>query len=40
MTDEGSKPGILSRVVQTIAALIRLKPVWNDGAFLSVPKYD
>ena len=41
-TDEGSKPEILSRIAQTIAALIfsrtaqttaaltRLKPVWND----------
>ena len=30
MTDEGSKPEILSRIVQTPAALTRLKPVWND----------
>ena len=28
ITDEGSK--ILSRIAQTIAALTRLKPVWND----------
>ena len=28
--DEGSKPEILSRKAQTIAALTRLKPVWND----------
>ena len=28
--DEGSKPEILSRIAQTIAALTRLKPVWND----------
>ena len=27
--DEGSKPEILSRIAQT-AALMRLKPVWND----------
>ena len=27
LTDEGSKPEILSRVAQTTAALIRLKPV-------------
>ena len=26
-TDEGSKPEILSRIAQTIAALTRLKPV-------------
>ena len=30
VTDEGSKPKILSRVAQTTAALTRLKPVWND----------
>ena len=30
MTDEGSKPEILSRIAQTTVALTRLKPVWND----------
>ena len=30
ITDEGSKPEILSRIAQTTAALIRLKPVWID----------
>ena len=30
ITDEGSKPEILYRMAQTTAALIRLKPVWND----------
>ena len=30
ITDEGSKPEILSRIAQTRAALTRLKPVWND----------
>ena len=29
MTDEGSKPEILSRIAHTTAALTRLKPVWN-----------
>ena len=29
ITDEGSKPGTLSRIEQT-AALTRLRPVWND----------
>ena len=29
ITDEGSKPEILSRIAQTTAALTRLKPVWN-----------
>ena len=30
ITDEGSKPEILSRMAQTTAALTRLKPVWID----------
>ena len=30
ITDVGSKPKILSRIVHTTAALTRLKPVWND----------
>ena len=30
VSDEGSKPGILSRIAQTTASLTRLKPVWND----------
>ena len=30
ITDEGSKPEILSRTAQTTAALTRLKPVWID----------
>ena len=31
ITDEGSKPEILSRIAQTrTAALTRLQPVWND----------
>ena len=30
ITDEGSKPEILSRIAQTTAALTRPKPVWND----------
>ena len=30
ITDEGSKPEILSRIAQTTAALTRLRPVWND----------
>ena len=30
ITDEGSKPDILSWIAQTTAALTRLKPVWND----------
>ena len=30
ITDQGSKPEILSRIAQTTAALSRLKQVWND----------
>ena len=30
ITDEGSKPEILSRIAQTTAALTKMKPVWND----------
>ena len=30
ITDEGSKPEILSRIAQTKAASTRLKPVWYD----------
>ena len=30
MTDEGSKPEILSRIALPTAALTRLKPVWID----------
>ena len=30
ISNEGSKPEILSRIVQTIAALSRLKIIWRD----------
>ena len=33
ITDEGSNPEVFSRVVQTTAALTRLKPVWSDKSF-------
>ena len=36
ITDEGSKPEILSRIAQTTAALTRLKPVWKDKYFFCV----
>ena len=36
ITDEGSKPKILSRIAQTTAGLTRLKPVWiGKNIFLS-----
>ena len=38
ITNEGSKPEILSRIAQTTAALTRLKPVWMT--VLSVPRYN
>ena len=40
ITDEGSKPEILSRIAQATAASTRLKSVWNDRNILSIPKYD
>ena len=40
ITDEGSKPEILSRIAQTAAVLTGLKPVWNDKVFLAIPRYD
>ena len=39
ITDEGSKPEILSVIAQTTAALVRLKPVWIDKS-ISAPRYD
>ena len=38
ITDEGSKPEILSRIAQATAALTRLKPVWNDNSISLSPK--
>ena len=35
ITDEGSKPEILSRMAQTTAALTRLKPFWNGSISLN-----
>ena len=35
ITDEGSKPEILSGIAQATAALTRLKPVWNDKEYFS-----
>ena len=40
VTDDCFKPELLPRIAQTTAALTRLKPVWNDRIFLSVPRYD
>ena len=39
ITDEGSKPEILSRMAQTTAALTRLKPVWIDKSISLSSKY-
>ena len=33
ITDEGSKPELLCRIVQATAALTRLKPIWIDKSF-------
>ena len=34
ISDEGSKPEILSRIAQTTAAMTRLKPVRMTGVFI------
>ena len=39
ITDEGSKPEVLSRIAQATAALTRLKPVWIDKS-ISVSSKD
>ena len=39
ITDEGSKPDMLSRMAQTTAALTRRNPVWNYRS-ISAPRYD
>ena len=31
LSDDGSKPGVLSRIAQTTAALTKLKPIWRDN---------
>ena len=38
MTDEGSKPEILSRIAQTTAALKRLKLAWIDKSISTQKK--
>ena len=40
ITNEGSKPEILSRTAQTTAASTRLNQFGVTGVFLSVPRYD
>ena len=30
VTDQGSKPEVLSRITETTAALVRLKTIWSD----------
>ena len=38
VSDEGSKPEILSRIAQTTAALTKLKPIWNDKNIMASSK--
>ena len=40
ITNEGSKPDILSRIAQTTTALTRLNQFELTRVFLSVPRYD
>ena len=32
VTEDGSKPEILSRIAQATAALTKLKPIWRDNS--------
>ena len=34
MTDEGSRPEVLARIAQTVAALSKLKLIWKDRTIL------
>ena len=38
ITDEGSKPEILSSIAQTTATLTKLRPVWNDKSISFISK--
>ena len=38
ITDEGSKPRMLSKIAQATAALTRLKALWNDRSISLGPK--
>ena len=40
VTNEGSKPEILSRIAQATATLTRLKPVWKDKSISLSSKID
>ena len=40
ITDEGSKPEILSRIAQTTTALTRLKPILSDRSISLSSKID
>ena len=31
VSDDGSKPGVLSKIAQATAALTKLKPIWRDN---------
>ena len=34
VSDDGSKPEILSRIARATAALTKLKPIWRDKKYL------
>ena len=40
ITDEGSKPEMLSKIAQTTAALTRLKPGWNVRSISLSSRYN
>ena len=38
VSDDGSKPEVLSRIAQATAALTKLKPIWRDNNISLGPK--
>ena len=34
VSDDGSKPEVLSRIAQATAALTKLKPIWRETTYL------
>ena len=40
ITDEGSKPEILSSIAEDNRSIDKVETVWNDRVFLSVQRYD
>ena len=39
VSDDGSKPEVLSRIAQATAALTKLKPIWRDISWIKGEAY-